>query len=721
MRPAQAALATVLTEHAIREGEFTLASGRTSNWYLDGRQVTFRGDCIEIVGDAIVEARRRRSSSTRSAGSRSARCRSAWRVALVTGARSFAVRKEAKGHGVGGRMAGPVEPGDRVLVVEDTATSGGSLLDSRRRHPRVRLRDRRSIVAARPRRRDRRRARSAGRPVLPGARRPRRRLRVRFMTRDRAASAHPARHDRRRARGGRRRARPRADAPRARDVLGDVVRALLLQVVAPAPRSASRPRRRGCSSARARARASSTSATASRSRSASRATTTRPRSSRTRARPPGVGGIIRDIFSMGARPIALMDPLRFGPLDDPRTRYLFEGVVSGISGYGNAVGVPTVGGEVVFDECYRGNPLVNVLCLGMLPNERLVLARAEGVGNLAVLLGSSTGRDGIGGASVLASAGFVEGSARPSARRCRSATRSRRRSSSRRASSCSTRGSRSACRTSARRGCRARRPRPRRRPARAWTSTSARVPKREPGMNPVEMLTSESQERMLAIVTPGEPRRGARALRALGDPRHGRRPGHRHRRGSASTTGYFDAVGVPGANPPPPIGDDAARGVLGPRRRSPTSRSAASATARCTTARSRRPPTSTSARPRIPRRSCCTRFPPGSDLVGRAARPARRRRTSPTRAGCGASTTTSCSSTPSPARAATPACCGSRRPTAEGARALGRRQGPVLRARPAHRRPARGARGGAQRRVHRRARRWRWSTASTSATPSTPR
>src|SRR5205085_916655 len=94
----------------------------------------------------------------------------------------------------------------------------------------------------------------------------------------------------------------------------------------------------------------------------------------------------------------------------PRTRYLFEGVVSGISGYGNSVGVPTVGGEVVFDECYRENPLVNVLCLGVLPVERLVLARAEGAGNLAVLLGSSTGRDGIGGASVLASAGFDEGS-----------------------------------------------------------------------------------------------------------------------------------------------------------------------------------------------------------------------------------------------------------------------------------------------------------------------
>jgi phosphoribosylformylglycinamidine synthase II len=120
----------------------------------------------------------------------------------------------------------------------------------------------------------------------------------------------------------------------------------------------------------------------------------------------GVGGILRDIFTMGARPIAVMDPLRFGPLDDPRSRWIAEGVVSGVSGYGNAVGVPTVGGEVVFDETYRGNPLVNVLCLGILPTERLVLGQASGKGNLAVLLGSATGRDGIGGVSVLASAGF---------------------------------------------------------------------------------------------------------------------------------------------------------------------------------------------------------------------------------------------------------------------------------------------------------------------------
>jgi phosphoribosylformylglycinamidine synthase len=136
-----------------------------------------------------------------------------------------------------------------------------------------------------------------------------------------------------------------------------------------------------------------------------RSTTTRPRRAGQGAA-TGVGGILRDIFTMGARPIALMDPLRFGPLDDPRSRWIAEGVVSGISGYGNSVGVPTVGGETVFDETYTGNPLVNVLCMGILPTERLVLGQATGIGNLAVLLGSTTGRDGIGGVSVLASAGM---------------------------------------------------------------------------------------------------------------------------------------------------------------------------------------------------------------------------------------------------------------------------------------------------------------------------
>jgi phosphoribosylformylglycinamidine synthase subunit PurL len=120
----------------------------------------------------------------------------------------------------------------------------------------------------------------------------------------------------------------------------------------------------------------------------------------------GVGGILRDVFTMGARPIALWDQIRFGPLDIPKNRYLFAGVVAGIAGYGNAVGVPTVGGEVAFDPCYSGNPLVNVMCLGVMQKEQLVLGTAGEAGSVAVLLGKPTGRDGIGGASVLASASF---------------------------------------------------------------------------------------------------------------------------------------------------------------------------------------------------------------------------------------------------------------------------------------------------------------------------
>jgi phosphoribosylformylglycinamidine synthase subunit PurL len=217
----------------------------------------------------------------------------------------------------------------------------------------------------------------------------------------------------------------------------------------------------------------------------------------------GVGGIIRDVFSMGARPIALLDPLRFGPLDDTRTRYLFEGVVSGISGYGNAVGVPTVGGEVVFDDCYRENPLVNVLCLGLLPHDRLTLARARGDGNLAVLLGSSTGRDGIGGASVLASAGFEEGAEdkRPSVQvgdpleekklieACLALLDAGLavgvQDLGAAGLSCA------ASETAAKAGA-------------GMDVDIERVRRREPGMNAVEVMTSESQERMLVIVRPDD-------------------------------------------------------------------------------------------------------------------------------------------------------------------------------------------------------------------------
>jgi phosphoribosylformylglycinamidine synthase subunit PurL len=121
----------------------------------------------------------------------------------------------------------------------------------------------------------------------------------------------------------------------------------------------------------------------------------------------GVGGIVRDVLSMGARPIALMDPLRFGPLDNAHSAYLVDGVVHGISSYGNSIGVPTVGGEVVFDDCYSANPLVNVACLGIVEH-KLMKGVAERPGDKLVLFGSSTGRDGIGGASVLASATFDE-------------------------------------------------------------------------------------------------------------------------------------------------------------------------------------------------------------------------------------------------------------------------------------------------------------------------
>ncbi|MDE2816338.1 MAG: phosphoribosylformylglycinamidine synthase subunit PurL [Chloroflexota bacterium] len=113
----------------------------------------------------------------------------------------------------------------------------------------------------------------------------------------------------------------------------------------------------------------------------------------------GIGGIVRDIFTMGARPIALLNSLRFGNLDDARNRYLFNGVVSGISHYGNCVGIPDVGGEVNFASCYAGNPLVNAMCVGIIPQEKLIRARARGTGNTLMLVGAATGRDGIHGAS----------------------------------------------------------------------------------------------------------------------------------------------------------------------------------------------------------------------------------------------------------------------------------------------------------------------------------
>jgi phosphoribosylformylglycinamidine synthase len=221
----------------------------------------------------------------------------------------------------------------------------------------------------------------------------------------------------------------------------------------------------------------------------------------------GVGGILRDVFTMGARPLAVMDPLFFGELTDARQRWLVEGVVSGISGYGNSVGVPTVGGELTFDECYASNPLVNVLCCGALPRERLVLGVASGVGNLAVLLGSSTGRDGIGGVSVLASAGFAgdDGAASLDDAKRPSVQVGDPYEEKRLIEAClelldrglvigiqDLGGAGLVCATSetaARGGV-------------GMDVDITAVPLREVGMAPFEIMTSESQERMLAIITP---------------------------------------------------------------------------------------------------------------------------------------------------------------------------------------------------------------------------
>ncbi|MDM8084443.1 phosphoribosylformylglycinamidine synthase subunit PurL [Cellulomonas cellasea] len=120
----------------------------------------------------------------------------------------------------------------------------------------------------------------------------------------------------------------------------------------------------------------------------------------------GVGGIVRDIISMGARPVAVMDQLRFGAIDHPDTARVVHGVVAGVGGYGNSLGLPNIGGELVFDACYQGNPLVNALCVGVLRHEDIHLANASGTGNKVVLFGARTGGDGIGGASILASETF---------------------------------------------------------------------------------------------------------------------------------------------------------------------------------------------------------------------------------------------------------------------------------------------------------------------------
>jgi phosphoribosylformylglycinamidine synthase subunit PurL len=215
----------------------------------------------------------------------------------------------------------------------------------------------------------------------------------------------------------------------------------------------------------------------------------------------GVGGILRDIVAMGARPVAFLDALKFGPAHDQHSRRLAKGVVRGVGGYGNCVGVPTVGGELMFHESYARNPLVNVMCVGVLREGGLARAAATGEGNVALLFGSPTGRDGIGGASVLASATFDEGSSemRPSVQigdpfagklLIEASLELVERGLVEGLQDLGAAGLTCAASEMADRG-----------------QTGMRidldaVPRREQGMAPFEVMISESQERMLAIVRP---------------------------------------------------------------------------------------------------------------------------------------------------------------------------------------------------------------------------
>ena len=323
-------------------------------------------------------------------------------------------------------------------------------------------------------------------------------------------------------------ARAGAERLRAGRVLRALVGALRLQALGAAARGGCRRRASACCRARARTPASSTSAAGSRSRSRSSRTTTRPRSSRSRAPRPGVGGILRDVVAMGARPIALLDGLRFGAPD-----WHFRRAVAGIGHYGNCVGVPTVGGETVFDEAYAANPLVNAMCVGLLPAERVLRAKATGTGNLIVLYGALTGRDGIGGASVLASQD-LEGSdekrpSRPDRRPVprqgadRGVARPRRARPRRRPAGLR----RGRARLLARRD--GRRRRRRRRPPRPRAAPRARP--RAVGDHDLRVAGADGRGRRA-----GAARRGARRLRALGAAVHGDRRGHRPRRAAGVLT-----------------------------------------------------------------------------------------------------------------------------------------------------------------------------------------
>jgi phosphoribosylformylglycinamidine synthase len=216
----------------------------------------------------------------------------------------------------------------------------------------------------------------------------------------------------------------------------------------------------------------------------------------------GVGGILRDIFTMGARPIGVLDALRFGDPASARTRHLVEGVVGGVGGYGNCVGVPTIGGELVFDPSYEGNPLVNVMAIGLLEERFLTLAAAPGPGNLVVLFGSTTGRDGIGGASVLASATFADqdASKRPSVQVGDPFAEKLLIEAS---LELIERGLVAGLQDLGAGGITCATSETADRAGTGMRIDLGAIPRREPGMEPFEVMISESQERMLAVVEPG--------------------------------------------------------------------------------------------------------------------------------------------------------------------------------------------------------------------------
>lgn len=225
----------------------------------------------------------------------------------------------------------------------------------------------------------------------------------------------------------------------------------------------------------------------------------------------GVGGILRDVFAMGARPIAILDALRFGPLDRGRNRHLFQGVVAGIGGYGNCFGCPTVGGEVYFDESYADNPIVNAMCVGIVSHDRLRRARADRAGDVVLLIGADTGRDGIHGAT-FASVELDEqsGSRRPAVQvgnpfleklLSEACLRLNELDSVTAIQDLGAAGLTSAAAELAYRG------------GRGIDIDVARVSRREEGMQPYDVMLSESQERMLVVVEPD----GEQAVRQIVD------------------------------------------------------------------------------------------------------------------------------------------------------------------------------------------------------------